>query len=390
MKPRWTFAKDTAMQLIKAASISFPVNLVQLVDRLPKVQLMSYNTMVNKICNHGMPVDVNWVQEHLADGSQDAALVKMSNRDELIILYNSDTLINIPQRIRFSIAHEIGHYLLNHPFVTSIARQGETPSSITEKDYLIYEAEAQAFAQCLLIPTPSLKENDTLKDIQIKYDVSGDAAIHAYTEYHDRRPWAWPSIRIPKYSFNHPRVYSTPPTTGLLLIVGGGTRIYCHKCKELSISKSKDHSNFCPICGNRNIYVFNQYNSFSFHERFGDKVLKYPDIVVDDDSKVVSCPVCQNEEIDGGDFCKICGTYLTNRCTGIPYNDMHDPFHAFSASQLISSDGCGTLLQGNARFCTSCGCVSTFYIQDLLKDWNDEKSSILAEKAIQKAKSMPS
>lgn len=390
MKPRWTLARNTAIQLIKAASLSFPVNLIQLVNRLLKVKLMSYDAMVREICNHGMYVDVDWVQEHLADGSQDAALIRMSNYEGVIILYNSDTLTNIPQRIRFSIAHEIGHYVLNHPFVTSIARQGETPSSITEKEYSVYEAEAQAFAQNLLIPTASLTEADTLEDIQTKYDVSSDAATHAYTDYHERRPWGWPSIHITNYLFSSPRIYTIPPTVGPLFTVGGSTQIYCHKCKELSISRNKECSFFCPICGSQDIYVFNQFHSFSFHERFGDKVLKYPDIVVDTGSKAVSCPVCQNEEIDGGDFCKICGTYLTNRCTGISYEDMNDPFHEFSASQLISSDGCGTLLQGNARFCTSCGCVSTFYIQDLLKNWQDEKQSILAEKAIQKAEAMHS
>lgn len=387
MKPRWTFARNTAVQLIKATSLSFPVNLIQLISRLPKVRLMSYDAMVKEICNRGMPVDVDWVQDHLADGSQDAALIRMSNYEGVIILYNSDTLTNIPQRIRFSIAHEIGHYLLEHPFVTSIARQGEAPSSISEKEYLIYETEAQVFAQNLLIPTASLTEADTLEDIQTRYDVSSDAATHAYTDYHERRSWGWPTINVANYLFNLPRTYSAPTTVGFLFTVGGSTRIYCHECKELSISKNTNHSNFCPICGSQNIYVFNQYHSFLFHERFGDKVLKYPDIIVDTNSKAILCPVCKNEEVDGGDFCKICGTYLINRCTGISSNDMDDPFNRFNASQLISSNGCGTALQGNARFCTSCGCISTFYVQELLQDWHEEKNLILADKAIKNAKS---
>lgn len=382
-KPRWTFAKNTAIKLIAEKSVRFPVDLIHLIDQLPKIALKSYDTMVADLCSHGMQVDLDWVQENLADGSQDAALVKMSNCDDLIILYNNDTLVNIPQRIRFSIAHEIGHYMLNHPFITSISRDGELPSSLTEKEYLTYEAEAQAFAQCLLIPTPSLDETDTLKDIQVKYDVSNDAASHAYKEYHDRRPWGWPTLNISNYCFESPRVYAVPPTIGFHLTVGGDPRIYCYDCQELSRGNDFKNINFCPVCDSRHIYVFNQFDSFTFHERFGDKVLKYSCIPVDNKSKVGICPVCQNEELNG-DFCEICGTYLINRCTGRILNGPFNPFNQIDASEIPSFKGCGTLLQGNARFCNKCGSISTFYIQQLLDDWHDEKQFIQAEQAIER------
>lgn len=39
---------------------------------------------------------------------------------------------------------------------------------------------------------------------------------------------------------------------------------------------------------------------------------------LDDNGRALVCPRCKNEELKyAGDYCKICGTYLINKCSGI-------------------------------------------------------------------------
>ena len=42
---------------------------------------------------------------------------------------------------------------------------------------------------------------------------------------------------------------------------------------------------------------------------------------------------------------------------------------------LESPNGCNMLLPSNARYCTQCGCMSTFYLQDVLSDYTEEFNS---------------
>ena len=77
-------------------------------------------------------------------------------------------------------------------------------------------------------------------------------------------------------------------------------------------------------------------------------------IVLDQNSKAVRCPVCDNEEISpNGNYCHICGTYLVNQCT--------------------KYDRCGQLAAANARYCICCGAPTTFFQNNLLKAWNQEE-----------------
>lgn len=82
-------------------------------------------------------------------------------------------------RQRFTVAHELGHIILEHITPEGIQR---IPHSNK-----IHEQEAQAFANSLLIPAPDLKqfmkpETRTLGDVMQRYDVSKDAAIIALNQ----------------------------------------------------------------------------------------------------------------------------------------------------------------------------------------------------------------
>lgn len=69
------------------------------------------------------------------------------------------------------------------------------------------------------------------------------------------------------------------------------------------------------------------------------------------------CPICQNEEISNN-YCKICGSFLINRCVNVK---------------------CGIIAEGNARFCTNCGDETVFNSEGYLSSWNIARNQIEQE-----------
>lgn len=104
--------------------------------------------------------------------------------------------------------------------------------------------------------------------------------------------------------------------------------------------------------------------------------MKYEGVNVNELSKAIVCPICQNEEIlENGDYCAICGTYLVNHCSDI--TDEYDN---------IEKQGCGTLLPGNARYCPYCGNPSHFKQINALCSWEQEQAIF---KSLESGKSVP-
>ena len=74
----------------------------------------------------------------------------------------------------------------------------------------------------------------------------------------------------------------------------------------------------------------------------------YPGYEVNGQGQLIQCIRCQNEEIEeSAYYCKICGASVVNECSN-----------------------CGQPFASNARYCSLCGCDTTFYEQGLLSAWN--------------------
>lgn len=80
--------------------------------------------------------------------------------------------------------------------------------------------------------------------------------------------------------------------------------------------------------------------------------MEYASFLLDDNSRALNCPTCH-----------ICGTCWFNKCTGISVEDEYDP-----QTSRHKLEGCGTILEGNARFCHNCGSASTYYLNDILEN----------------------
>ncbi|MGP1411865.1 MAG: ImmA/IrrE family metallo-endopeptidase [Peptoanaerobacter stomatis] len=98
----------------------------------------------------------------------------LSKNGEFFIFYN--TYMNCGGRIRFTIAHEIGHLILNHHFIDDY---------FENKDEI--EKQADYFAGNLLVPAILLKHNkkfvDRIKLIQDYFNVSEECAINRVQYY---------------------------------------------------------------------------------------------------------------------------------------------------------------------------------------------------------------
>lgn len=263
------------------------------------------------------------------------------DRQLYLIVYNE---LKPPNRIRFSLAHELAHIVLHHldNKKTELSRGG-----LDDFTYWHMEGEANTFAGNFLVPPILMQERfkesviDKISAIVSTFLISKTSALWRMQDYND-----WIKLNatteerqiLIKYKLQmHPR--------------------YCSNCNYLFYSSD---AKYCPICGN-----------YRLSKKRRDNYMIYSDgIDLDKNGKAVICPKCGNEQIvEDGDYCKICGTYLVNKCADITSGQ------AWDDDDIVKS-GCHKIVSGNARFCPYCGNPTTFANAELLKPWEEAKEEI--------------
>lgn len=162
--PRKQFAAVTAASILIACNAtSFPISLNAIVKKLD-IACMTYRSLAEK--NGKRVADVESIMD-----SYDGAAFRLNSK--YYIAYNSDMFI---ERIRFTIAHEIGHIVLGHLFGTHGFRL--VRSSISERSFFAYEEEADTFARNLLAPSAAhdLRSNKSLYATQSFFSISKSCA----------------------------------------------------------------------------------------------------------------------------------------------------------------------------------------------------------------------
>ncbi|WP_144528766.1 ImmA/IrrE family metallo-endopeptidase [Peribacillus simplex] len=252
------------------------------------------------------------------------------------IAYN-DTIQNYG-RIRFTLMHEIGHIYLNHlvEFQETILSR----SQLTEKKYKVLENEVNSFARNVLAPAIIVNQLNlnSQKALIDHFHISYSAAsVRLRALPQDFQNLLSPLIRFQKNQFEE-------------FINKCKSSKKCTTCKHFFLNVG---AVYCPICGDKNLLNIKGVDEMIYKAYF-----------LDDASRAVICPRCQNESLNHeGNICGVCGTHIVNMCA--------DTQRGNSGWSNIS-DSCGKLLDGNSRYCTNCGNESTFYQQDLLTDWEVE------------------
>jgi hypothetical protein len=316
MTPNYDLAvKESINTLNEYGFNSIPINLDIIFTELKRtIKKCSYSKFS---IQSGLSIDE--ICEYFE--SDLGACVYDRSRERYVIYYN-DTKLN-PALDRFTIAHELGHFFLNHYEYVDTDILLRKP--LSEKKYKKFENEANCFARNLLAPVPlvnrvtNIKSTNSTTDIMNAFDVSFKAA----------------KARLDFYKVDNYRMTADYYTYFNTYTISYG--YYCLNCKNSEV----DNSKHCKICG----------QGYSVFEKGVDRVL-YDGLELDSNMKLKVCPKCLNSYFsENEDKCNICGQYLFNDC---------------------SNDFCGiTKLSGNTRCCPECGSDTTFVYSGILKNWED-------------------
>lgn len=379
-KPNYDLATYTAHRTFCfMTSKEYPVNTMDIIEKLPNTELATYEEFAEEIYK-----DIDFVSKKIAKNNDAFTL---NRGDKFIIVYNSDISLNIVERIRFTIAHEIGHILLNH------FNNGDlilTRGGLSEEKYSMLEREADTFARELLAPTFIMNtEKWKIKDVCNIFDVSKQVA-HISLESKKHYPWI-----KPKYPL---RDILTPDTVKFkkrkntlqkrsrdhtefkkkhgLLYFFKEPNIYfcdnCHSAEKLYEGRIK----ICPICGSSSMDKIEGKKYFIFHETKERYYMSYSELKVDETGTLIeNCPICGNNHVRDN-FCSVCGVPIVNKCSGMKKTD--DNWNG----SYEENQPCVEALLGSDRYCPKCGAESTFYYHGLLKDWNLEISDPFSNSSI--------
>lgn len=349
--PRYDLAKQVATQtILKYANDNIPVSLSYIANRFDDLVLRSYGWF-----QRNMSVSREYIVTNLTK-SEDGGLLRLSDdtgKEDYLILYDESKKVG---RKRFTIAHELGHYFLKHHQLIdeTVISRGE----ITDEEYDVLEKEANYFARLLLVPLPllpyisanwgAIDTTHLMNIFNVTYTVAKNVIRHINNLY-SRGGSPINTDIVDKYR------------------VSVNQYINIHICNNCYVEFIMENPKYCPICQNKNVkrITSKDYENYFDFER--SDYMIYDGIEVDENSKAVVCPTCSNEEPSEGEFCPICGIHLVNRCTNS------------NCTAGNGYDDYGAFLPGNARYCTYCGTISTFFQNRLLKSWQQEKQEFELE-----------
>lgn len=381
-KPNYKKTTIAAHKLLAQSQINtFPLSIFDVFDKLETVKVFSFKQMAKML---GVSEEI--VSKDMALSDEGAIGTFGNNR--IIILYNSDTDTKQASRIRFTLAHELGHLILGHPFETKnavLSRHG-----ITDKENRVFEVEANHFAREFLAPTflvnsvEPLEVNTISKCFGISKEPS-KYAINWVNKSRTEKGYYLNNLQIPRpytkffKKLNFIERISNFNKVGLCIGDDGWTLEtrflrYCNKCKSLASYISNETVLYCSTCCSSDIKIINSDNYFEFHEKEEQNSMAYTELKVDEEGRVLNCPVCDNDHVSEN-YCSVCGVYIINKCSGKNFIEVEYNEYQWS----ITDEGpCeNKILTGSDRYCPSCGSGSTFFINSLLNEWDikEEKKS---------------
>lgn len=313
--------KNTVLSALNHASVaSLPVNIKAICKSYINIRLIPFSLQMKKR---------NLTYKEMVDycETSDACADYYQKFGCYIIYYNDidKTKLIYSNRYRWSIAHELGHILLNHHKTACKIRL--VRQSLSRAEYNYFEKEADYFAQLLLVPHAALYALNVKNAFLIKHlcQISEPAAHKRFREYNE---WMRNISKSNKYDRSIYYFYRD--------------FIWKRHCKTCDAHLIQPKGKYCMICGQKTL-------------EWGEGKMKYPKLDVYEgefNGKLKVCPICNNEETNiDGEYCQICGTCLVNYCSNIACRKP-------------------VILPSNARYCPECGKESEFFISGILKKWN--------------------
>ncbi len=329
-KPRFDYVTQTAYKfLLECGYTRFPISPYDVLDELKDYVVCLPWSDAKKVMKSNDPF-------HLRQLKAEGRTIRMRKTGMHYIVYD-DVTVNSPDRISWTIMHEIGHIILGH--LVEFSETALNRGGITSEQYGILEVEAHYFAAEFLMPTAILKyyTKITVDEIALLFGVSDEAAERKYNRVfkNDYLPAGEYDRQIMRNFFK-------------FLITEAGEAIYrsiyrtwgipwkskyvsvCRKCPECYSYIDDPNAQYCSYCGSamerfemyRTMYDrmeslreftrkpgTNHYR-YPFSEPFTANGLNY--------EKVTVCPICLNHDFSSeATYCCICGTPLINEADSI-------------------------------------------------------------------------
>lgn len=247
-----------------------------------------------------------------------ADAVTVLRNDRYMTIYDDSSALPLG-RIRWTLAHEIGHIVLNHLSdyeLTSINR------TLTPYQSRALEQEADLFAKEFLSPSYILSRLgiDEWEDIESICKLSNQAAYYRLREL--------------EQGYSH-------------TIDIDGFKFYEKQFEEFLMEV-----NFCS-----NIPVHLPKHLVR-RDQIGVKYLnhKFMSIKADANGRFKMCPRCAHSQFsEKASYCKMCGLFLYNDCQ--------------KQVKIEGSVSCGEINPSDARYCEHCGSETYLSKKGLLKTW---------------------
>lgn len=356
-KPDYGLAQLVAYETVRSCNQKrLPLSIKKLIRSIPNLHIQKYSKFAK---SRNLTLEETF---ELLDSEE--GCLWMRSDGQYIILYND--AVDNTGRIRFTLAHELGHYLLKHnekSKKTLLARY-----SLTSEEYDIFEKEANYFAKRLLAPIPLVDlyvaswSRIYPECIEFAFDISYTVANYIINDLHRRQR----NANI--VSEGHPLTHNFID----YINVDSSSQI----CKNCHSPQPATHI-FCAFCGSNEMIksTAKNYTSY-FLER--KKVMIYSKIETNNEGTPIKCPKCEAENLDDTfQHCPYCATYLHNVCLGKEedkYINTPDGDVELNIAERYERNGCSNgYLDGGFRYCPSCGAETSFNEQGLLNNWKSEK-----------------
>jgi len=166
-----------------------PIDPFRIIEHFPEIKIVTYTELRdNTDCRDPFDFDARNARyivseefPNIVSHRIDAETHRIRGDIDYLMVY--DDRIKNEQRIRWTIAHELGHIFIGH-FV-DFDKTATTRGGLSENEYGVLEVEAHYFAAAFLTPMIILKKIRACRipeGIQEICNVSGDAAYKRYQE----------------------------------------------------------------------------------------------------------------------------------------------------------------------------------------------------------------
>lgn len=354
--PNYALAQSVAYETVYFSNQNkLPLSIKKLIRSIPNLHIQKYSKFAEK---RNLSLEETY---EILDSEE--GCLWMRSDGQYIILYND--AVDNSGRIRFTLAHELGHYLLKHNEKSK--KTSLTRYSLTSEDYDVFEKEANYFAKRLLAPIPLIDlyiaswSKIYPQSIEFAFDTSFTVASYIINDLHRRQKLA----NIVKEG--HPLTKNFVD-----YIDQDSTSQICKECRSL---QSITHR-YCSFCSSSD-FVKSTAKNYDHYFLERKEIMIYSKIETNEHGSPITCPRCEAENLDDNfQYCPYCSIFFHNVCLGKEEDQFIETINGeveLTIGERSVRNGCSNdYLDGGFRYCPDCGSESSFYAQKLLHSWEDE------------------